>query len=294
MEASERTSSTEKRREHSDEMKNLKVLAYHAVSDVENFKNQLRYLKKQYNLVSLDQLIRFFHSNQELPEKPLLITFDDGDFTLYKNAFPILRKENIPAAVFVITELLNTTRPFWWNEIEFYLGEKEGNKKVWEVKEWPNQDRLAYLSTLRKNNSEALPSSRQLNSTEVAEMHKSGITIANHSHSHPMFNQCSEQEMEEEFRRSTEVLESLGLESKAFAYPNGNFSDSAEKILLKHRIKVAFLFDHKINKGKMHPLRISRLVVNDSTPLWKLKFILSGWHSRLLPLSRRLGKLVRF
>lgn len=293
MEAFRRTSLSVKQKGKRMPGQPLKVLAFHAVSDVKNFRNQLRYLKKLYNIISLDQLNQFFEIDQKLPKNPLLITFDDGDFSLYQNAYPVLKEENVPAVVFVITELLNTNRPFWWDEIEFYIGEREGNKKVWEVKEWKNQDRLIYLSSLRKNRSKASPLSRQLNTEEVLEMHNSGISIANHSHSHPMFNQCSGPEIEDEIEASTEVLESLGVESKAFAYPNGNFSDLAENILVKYQFKLAFLFDHKINRGSVHPLRISRLVVNDTTPLWKLKFIMSGWHSRLLPLSRRLGKLLR-
>ena len=272
--------------------KDLKVLVYHSVSDVDNFKKQVGFLKHKYQLITLSQLKGFIHNQRELPPRALMITFDDGDFSLYKNAFPILRELEIPATIFVITELLNTNRPFWWDEIMFYLGTEEGNKKVWEVKEWRNQERMMYLSSLRKNRIKASPSSRQLNSKEVLEMHNAGLVIANHSHSHPMFNQCSGSEIEDELEASIEVLDSLGLESKVFAYPNGNFSALAENILLKHQFRVAFLFDHKINRGNVHPLRISRLVVNDTTPLWKLKFILSGWHSRLLPFSRRLGKLL--
>lgn len=271
----------------------LKVLAYHGVSDVRNFERQMIFLKEYYDVISIDRLFAFFTAGSDLPKKPLLITFDDGDYSLYKNAYPVLKALNIPATVFVITQLLNTNRAFWWDEIMYYLGEKEGGKKVWEVKEWKNQDRLNFLSSIRKDSSKVLFSSRQLNSSEVIEMHKAGITIANHSHSHPMFNQCSGPEIKDEIETSTEVLKSLGLEIRAFAYPNGNFSEMAENILLEHQFSTAFLFDHKINRGEIHPLRISRLVVNDSTPMWKLKFILSGCHSRILPLTRRLGKILK-
>lgn len=54
---------------------------------------------------------------------------------------------------------------------------------------------------------------------------------------------------------------------------------------------MAFLFEHEINNGKFHPLRITRLAVNDNTPLWKLKQILSGWHTKILSLTRTLSKL---
>lgn len=273
--------------------KKLKVLAYHEISNIENFQNQINFLQNHYNLINIEQLRDFLSHNENLPEKPLLITSDDGDISVYQKAFPILKKKKIPVAVFVITELLNTTKPFWWDEIIYYLGEEKGNKKVWEVKEWTNHKRVKYLSSLRENRTQPEPSHRQLNSSEVLQMQKGGISICNHSHSHPMFNQCSKVEISEEMEESKKILDSLGLESSVFAYPNGNYSINAENLLLQNGVKMAFLFDHRINKGKINPLRISRLVVNDTTPMWKFKLIISGWHSLLLPMSRRIGKMIK-
>lgn len=271
----------------------LRVLAYHEITDVPTFKKHLNFLQKHYNIVSLEQFKNFLDLKEKLPKNPLLITSDDGDISLYENAFPVLKKEGIPAAVFVITELLDTKSLFWWDEIVNYFGKESGNKKVWEVKEWPNHKRLEFLTSLREERDHLESPTRQLTSEQTLEMHKGGVSIANHSHSHPMFNQCSKEEIVEEMEKSICILESLGLESKIFAYPNGNYSIDAEKILVRNGVKAAFLFDHKINSGILHPMRISRLVVNDSTPLWKLRFILSGWHSRILPLTRKLGKLLK-
>lgn len=269
----------------------LKVLAYHNVVDIKNFKNQLEFLKSTYNIINLLQLKNFFFLEGKLPDNPLLITFDDGDFSLYEKAFPVLKELKIPAIVFIITELLNSNKPFWWDEIEFYLGKEQGNKKVWEVKEWENKDRLEYLEVLRQKNIQKVPSTRQLSSNEVKKMNEEGFIVANHSHTHPMLNQCSKSEIINEMSQSMTVLKSLNLESEVFAYPNGNFSDSAEDVLIKNGIKLAFLFDHKINKKEIHPLRISRVAVDDTTPIWKLRFILSGWHTKLLPITRGLGWL---
>lgn len=271
----------------------LKVLAYHAVSDVDNFQKQLNYLLANYNLIGLDELKHFFATGNGLPVNPLMLTFDDGDISIYEKVLPIIKKTKIPAIVFIVTELLDTDKPFWWNEIEHYLGKKKGNNKVWEVKEWRNGKRLTYLEKLRENNSRQPLSYVQLSSQQVKEMQKEGIIIANHSHTHPMFNQCSANEIRKEISTSRSILELLGLEGNVFAYPNGNFSGLAEEVMIEQGIQMAFLFDHKINKGKTDPLRISRLIVNDSTPLWKLKFILSGWHSKILPVTKRIGKLVR-
>ncbi|SFN73731.1 polysaccharide deacetylase family protein [Salegentibacter flavus] len=268
----------------------LRILSYHSINDSYNFDKQIKFLRKNFSIISYYQLTVFL-KNRCLPEKPLLITSDDGDKSFYDNAFPILKNHELSATLFVITNLIGTSTPFWWNEIEYYLGKNEGNKKVLEVKCWANKRREAYLEELRNTSSKPILKYDQLTPGQLREMQEAGITIANHSHTHPMFDKCTPEELEHEMSKSTIILRDLGFTPDVFAYPNGNFSPNAESILQKYGIKQAYLFDHKINKGDVNPLRISRLVVNDTTPLWKFKLILSGWHTKILPITKALGKL---
>ncbi|MEG9326626.1 polysaccharide deacetylase family protein [Salinimicrobium catena] len=271
----------------------MKVLVYHKIHDKTQFEKQIKFLKRSYNIIDPTCLEDHLCHGKSLPENSLMITFDDGDSTLYKNAFPVLKRENIPAIIFVITNLIGTNEPFWWDELEYLLGEEEGNNKVWEVKTWPNKKRVQYLQELRSKSNKEQYKYPQLSIQELKEMQHANILIANHTHTHPMLDKCEEDELEEELFNSTEKLKERKFNYQYFAYPNGNYSERAEKKLVQHGIKYSFLFDHKINTGKLNPLRISRLKVNDNTPIWKLKFILSGWHSRVLPVTRTLGKLRR-
>ncbi|WP_158560904.1 polysaccharide deacetylase family protein [Paenibacillus contaminans] len=89
------------------------VLMYHHVHDeaqssgtitTELFQEQLSYLKSQgYNFITLDDLKRFL-KGATVPENAVLVTFDDGYESFYTNAFPILKKMDIPAVNFAITE----------------------------------------------------------------------------------------------------------------------------------------------------------------------------------------------
>lgn len=260
------------------------VLTYHKILSSSAFEKQIQYLYKKYNIG-----LKFENGNKR--EQQLLITADDGDPSFYENAFPVLKKYNLPAILFVVTNLINTQTPFWWDEVEYYLGKEAGNNKVWEIKSWPNNKRESFLSELRRTSNKTPLEYKQLTTAQLKEMQEAGIIIANHSHTHPMFDQCSRDELDKEMEHSIKILENLGFTSDIFAYPNGNFSPVAESILEKYGIKQAYLFDHKINKGEVNLLRISRLVVNDTTPLWKFKLILSGWHTKILPITKALGKL---
>jgi len=89
------------------------VLMYHRVSDdgnssditvsAKNFEDQILYLKKNFNIVSIDELIDMYLQNVKLEEDTVAITFDDGYKDNYTDAYPILRRYNVPAIIFVAT-----------------------------------------------------------------------------------------------------------------------------------------------------------------------------------------------
>ncbi len=115
----------------------IPVLYYHSVM-VEpgnelrippvQFEEQMRYLaEKGYNVVSLDQLNKYFYEKGTLPEKPVVITFDDGYEDNYTNAYPILTKYGLTAAVFVVTNYIQGKGFMSWEQLE------ELGNKGWQI-----------------------------------------------------------------------------------------------------------------------------------------------------------------
>lgn len=268
----------------------MTVLTYHKIIDQKNFERQLNFLyKKKYNVISLGD---FSHRlvNRELHAKDILITFDDGDYSVFENALPILKKYGYPAVLFVITELIDSRKPFWWDEILFYTNDAS---KVVAAKQWSNDERLIFLETLRSSNVSKPLEYRQLSLQELRSMEGDGIVICNHSHTHPMFDKISSSQIESELLMSSNFLKNNGFRNHdVFAYPNGNYSDDSEKVLIELKTRLAFLFDHKSIVDISNPLRLSRLSVNDHTPLWKYDLILKGWHSRLVPAIKKIHRLI--
>lgn len=226
-------------------------------------------------------------------QKGVLVTVDDGDLSFYEHMFPLLKQYKLPAILFIITDLIGTNKPFWWDELHYLLGPEAGEKKVWEVKDWPNSKRVAYLQQLRQESAKPPLAQQQLSVAQLLEMQEAGVVIANHSHTHPMFNQCTEEELRAEFKQSKRFFETNKLKGwSLFAYPNGNYNALAEKVAREEGVAWAFLFDHQLPASKLKPLRMSRLSVTDQTSGAKLKFILSGWHSKALPLIKQAHKLM--
>lgn len=269
----------------------LRVLAYHTVPNPDNFEKQLKYLNKNFSIISIEQLQDFFIEKKPLPKNPLLISFDDGDISVYENGFPLLSKHQLPAVIFVITGLIDTVRTFWCRWVELVY-EKEGKeylearKQVNYLKTIPEKERKAYVKTL------PVVSSVQLTSNHLQELQKNHVFIGNHTHTHPMINNCEEEEIVEEMNAVRSKFKDLNFEENfsIFAYPNGNWEPESEKVLVDEGIKMAFLFDHQLNKdlSKINPMRISRIRVNSDEELSEFKVKVSGFHSKILNIRQNL------
>lgn len=94
---------------------NIPVLCYHDVTpnnpnnnellvNPQKFKEQLKYLKdNNYTPITLDELYDYLKNKKPIPEKPVVITIDDGYEGNYDYAYPILKEFNFPATIFVIS-----------------------------------------------------------------------------------------------------------------------------------------------------------------------------------------------
>lgn len=75
------------------------------IMDISNFEEQLKYLKKNnYKTLTLDEFYDYQQGKCKIPRKSVLITMDDGYKSNYYLAFPLLKKYNMQAVVFVIGE----------------------------------------------------------------------------------------------------------------------------------------------------------------------------------------------
>ena len=70
---------------------------------VDTFRAQIEALHEAgFKTVSLQQLYDYVHFGTELPEKPIVLTFDDGYFSNYEYAYPILQEYDMQATIFAI------------------------------------------------------------------------------------------------------------------------------------------------------------------------------------------------
>ncbi|MBS4912560.1 MAG: polysaccharide deacetylase family protein [Veillonella sp.] len=115
-------------------VRGVPILNYHQVNDVNlspltmrtwDFEAQMQYLADNgYHTITMDQLNDFLEKGTALPDKPVLITFDDGYEDNYTNALPILKKFGMKATVFMIADSIG--QPRFMNEEQLREMEASG------------------------------------------------------------------------------------------------------------------------------------------------------------------------
>ncbi len=111
------------------------VLMYHHVGDasqksslnvsVETFERQMEFLKvHHYRVMSFEDLIGHIRLGQPVPLNTVVITFDDGYLDNFVNAFPILKKMDFPATIFMITR--NIGKNDWLSEEDLRILDSSG------------------------------------------------------------------------------------------------------------------------------------------------------------------------
>ncbi len=86
-----------------------------------NFREQITYLAENgYQTIHLEDLHAALTNGTELPEKPVLITLDDGSLDQYENAFPVLQEFNFSATFFIIPDFIDQQADGFmtWKNIE--------------------------------------------------------------------------------------------------------------------------------------------------------------------------------
>lgn len=104
------------------------VLMYHRVADLTYdpwqlavsptlFEQQLRVIRQKWNPLSLAELTQALTAGS-VPDRSVVLTFDDGYIDNFTQAKPLLEQYQIPATFFIVTHTCEQQTPFWWDELQ--------------------------------------------------------------------------------------------------------------------------------------------------------------------------------
>lgn len=144
----------------------IPIFLYHQVNDISNitpelFEEHLKILKeKKMNTITISE-----YGRKETPKNSVLITFDDGYYDNYKVVFPLLKKYNMKATIF-----LNT----------MYIGNKRWGETKIQENGTANYKAMKKYIALKDGTTE-----QYMTWSEIQEMKKSGLVdFQAHSHKH--------------------------------------------------------------------------------------------------------------
>lgn len=98
--------------------------------DITLFREQIEYLKKHYHFITMEMLIDSIDNNSYLPEKSVLVTFDDGYTDHFKYVFPLLTKYKIQGSFFPPAKAITEHTVLDVNKIHFILASEENESKI--------------------------------------------------------------------------------------------------------------------------------------------------------------------
>jgi len=229
----------------------LPILMYHKVDRLpagvrhprnyvlpEQFDAQLAALRRWgYETISFDDWLGFRAGGRALPERPIILTFDDGYRSVLDVAWPSLAGYGFRATLFVVSGLL-------------------GGMNRWDADEV--QEPL-------------------LDSAEVLALQSFGLEIGSHGCTHRALRGLSDADASTELVQSRRALERLvGRPVLAFCYPYGQQDARIRSLARGAGYGAAVVCSRRLNSRRTNPLRLARLRIDYTTSVTGLWGMLKG------------------
>jgi peptidoglycan/xylan/chitin deacetylase (PgdA/CDA1 family) len=275
------------------------ILMYHRFSENDDgvstsaraFGEQLEYLKAHYQLVPLSQIAEYIRSGTNLPPGLAAITIDDGFLDAYEVAFPLLRRYDAPATLFVVTDFLDRKTWVWTDKLRFLTLQSRaeefestinGRRLRFELqgrwsrleaagrvnemlKKLPDDEKEGAIERIAATLNVSLPDLPTCEYTpltwdQAREMDSSGVEIASHTLTHPILTLLDNERLRRELQDSRSRLEAmLGHEVRSFCYPNGNYDERVLREAERARYTCAVATVHGLNDQQSNPLALKRI-----------------------------------
>lgn len=304
----------------------IAILMYHGISkdetpewtqlSVKQFEQQMRYITNNCSPLSLADAIACLSGKKQLPEKPVVVTFDDGYLSNFTLAKDILEEYQIPATVFVTTALiteaneppvllwfdriynafLNTAatsfafEPLGLNDFDFNTTNERvsaAEKVMSLLKEFPADKKNDFVGRIVDKLQPPKSSPPKYHGASWAEIKQAEpiISVGAHTVNHEILTRLSPQEAELEISNSKSIIEDkTGDKVEHFAYPNGrkeDFNDTIIEFVRKAGYTGAVTTVEGLNKPGENPYTLKRIAISSDIDYIQFVLLTGGTISSL-------------
>lgn len=286
-----------------------KIINFHIVNDRAWFDGVIYFLKSKYNLIPIESLHEFYLGRINMKDS-CHITVDDGDKSFYDVIFPVLKKHNVPASLYVSPSICTEQSNYWFQEVEgfdqiqlkriiadmlnisFNVLIKYNTDSI--LKTMPIYQILEIIKRYQKITHTSKRIFNNMTVSNLKEVDQSGlVTIGAHTINHPILKNEDDATSKYEINESVFKLSNiLNHEIKYFAYPNGiptlDFTEREKCYLRNIGIQLAFTTESKNISSIDFPMCIPRFAISNRESMAFLKtklFLGSFWNTfkRLKP-----------
>ena len=276
------------------------------------FRKQMEVIARDYNPVTIDDILLFLRGEKELPKCAVAITFDDGYLDNFEIAAPVLDRFGIRATFYVTVGTIEPALPPWFVRLRHAIWttkKKEvaylGNGSVLKIHD--RNDRLAAMrvsskmcaNLVRDSQEKAIKhiedsldvepfiprNSLMMNWDQIRKLHESGHLIGSHTIDHPNVAHLRQEDLNWELTESKRVLDKELLAPVIhFSYPNPaltpQFNEQTTAAARKSGYETAVISSNGPVCNGDDPMLLERL----STPIQKEEFL---WNLECTLLGRR-------
>jgi peptidoglycan/xylan/chitin deacetylase (PgdA/CDA1 family) len=261
--------------------------------NAKDFRSQLKYLKHNYNVVSLKEM--FDSQSSKSGKVKIAITMDDGFENWIKYAAPVINELKIPVTMFISRP--DNENYLWLDAIDIYISkckesfsfekcffekvdqynyvDKEKNVNLKKLLESKSNLKAFHqikekFESIISNNFKDTDSTywKLLNEAQIVELAESPyISIGSHCLSHIPLTNLSREQIIQELSSSKKQLEKItGNEINSIAYPIGDYSPDivnlAEEAGYKYQLAVSYLNEKDVKDQRI----LSRIGVYSDYP----------------------------
>ncbi|MBT5717038.1 MAG: polysaccharide deacetylase family protein [Opitutae bacterium] len=295
-----------------DRAQGCAVLMYHRIFEpavdsqllsvsLENFESHLIFLKQNYEIISSQTLVDRLREGN-IKDQSICITFDDGYFDNYLNAFPLLKHHQIPATIFVSTANIGTNQEYWWDELENIFLSSNEKYSDWNAlstyrdsnisrylnlqetfKSLNLEDRCKILNHHKTKDYKPRENYRSMNHEELSEITTSGIVeIGAHTKNHYSLGRIDRFLAITEIQSSTNKIREINKkENVFFSYPFGGPTDCRKdlrQVFDQENIPAAFVNQFGICSNETSLKAIPRIIARNQQVDEFSIFINNLWH----------------
>jgi peptidoglycan/xylan/chitin deacetylase (PgdA/CDA1 family) len=220
---------------------------YHAFTDTETpsryvisgraFRRQMRILRwLGFQVIGFQQLAQALRAGTLTPPRSAVITIDDGYVDTLQVAAPVLRKQGLPATVFLVSDRLGG------------------------AVDWTDEPTVVGRPLLSVD--------------QIKRLGAAGVSLGAHTRTHPVLPELSDEEAvhEEVVACRTELEERLGLPIEVFAYPFGRHDERAVGAVTAGGYVGACTTSPRLVRPDDDPARIPRIEIRGEDSL--LRFLI--------------------